>query len=135
MDERLKGLRKSMKKTAFRELQFTGDHAAEIRKKISRGNDREEDILLAVMQLTVHEKTGFVLAGQLQSRGIKKFEDNEGFLYTVLHQLEQAGILQSAWDQSEKLYQLTDKGRKVLKKSEKAGKYEQFSRSWLRGEA
>ncbi|WP_419884072.1 PadR family transcriptional regulator [Peribacillus sp. B-H-3] len=135
MDERLKGLRKSMEETAFKDLQFTRDHAAEIREKISRGKDREEDILLAVMQLTVHEKTGFVLAKQLRSRGIKKFEDNEGSLYTVLHQLEQAGILQSAWNESAKLYQLTDKGKKVLRKAEKTAKLERFSRNWLRGEA
>jgi DNA-binding PadR family transcriptional regulator len=57
---------------------------------------------------------------QLRGRGIKKFEDNEGFLYTLLQRLEQSGSIQSVWREDEAIYyQLTDKGRKVLRKADK----------------
>jgi hypothetical protein len=119
MEDRLKRLRKSMEKTTFNELNFTEQHRKDIREKINRLNESDEDILLAVMQLLVHEKTGYELAKHLRGRGIRKFEDNEGFLYTLLHRLEQINCLQSRWDGKEtKHYRLTDKGRKILRKAE-----------------
>jgi hypothetical protein len=119
MEDRLKRLRKSMEKTAFNQLNFTEQHRKDIREKINRLNESDEDILLAVMQLLVHEKTGYELAKHLRGRGIRKFEDNEGFLYTLLHRLEQINCLQSRWDGTEaKHYRLTDKGRKILRKAE-----------------
>jgi len=119
VDDRLKGLRQAMKKTAFNELNFTEQHQKAILKKINNLQENEEEILLAIMQLLVHEKTGYELAKLLRGRGIKKFEDNEGFLYTLIHRLEQNQCLCARWDESEaKLYQLSDKGRKLLRKAE-----------------
>ncbi|MBM7584454.1 putative transcriptional regulator [Bacillus pakistanensis] len=119
MEDRLKNLQRSMKNTTFRQLDFTKRHMDDIHKKIQKQKEKEEDILLAVMQLLVQEKTGYELAKQLRSRGIQKFEDNEGFLYTLLHRLEHKGYLLSSWDDLEmKQYQLTKKGNKLLKKVE-----------------
>jgi predicted transcriptional regulator len=120
MEERLKNLKKVMDELAFTQLNFTAKHRRNIHGKINQQAENEEDILLAVMQLLVHEKTGFELTNLLRGRGIQKFADNEGFLYTLLHRLEQSGSIQSSWSDAEaKYYQLTDKGRKVLRKAEK----------------
>lgn len=120
MEERLKRLRKSMDKTTFNQLNFTEQHRKDIREKINKLNVSDEEVLLAVMQLLVHEKTGYELAKHMRGRGIRKFEDNEGFLYTLLHRLEQTNCLQSRWVESEaKHYRLNDRGRKLLRRAEK----------------
>ncbi|MFB5193565.1 lineage-specific thermal regulator protein [Bacillus sp. AFS073361] len=120
MEDRLKNLKKAMDRQAFSQLKFTEKHRRNILGKINQPPETDEDILVAVMQLLVHEKTGFELTKLLRGRGIKKFEDNEGFLYTLLHRLEQSGCIQSCWTEAKaKYYQLTDKGRKVLRKADK----------------
>lgn len=120
MEDRLKNLKRAMDQRAFTQLNFTEQHRRNILGKIHQPADDDEDILQAVMQLLVHEKTGFELTKLLRGRGIQKFEENEGFLYTLLHRLEQSGCIQSSWTEAEaKYYQLTDKGRKVLRKAEK----------------
>ncbi|WP_066062875.1 PadR family transcriptional regulator [Neobacillus soli] len=122
MEDRLKNLKKSLDRTTFSELNFTAEHRKKIHDKINKQDETEEDILLAVMQILTQEKTGFELAKLIRGRGIQKFEDNEGFLYTLIHRLEQTGCLQSKWDleSGAKYYQLTDKGRKILQKAEKS---------------
>jgi hypothetical protein len=120
MENRLKNLKKSMDRTTFSQLKFTEQQRNEIREKIIKPDENEEDILLAVMQLLSHEKTGFELVKLLRGRGIQKFEDNEGFLYILLHQLEQNQWIQAAWNESEvKYYRLTEKGKKILQKASK----------------
>ena len=120
MENRLKNLKKPMDTTAFSQLNFSEQHRQEIREKISRVYESENDILLAVLQLLVQEKTGYDLVKLLHGRGIRKFEDNEGALYALLHQLERDDCLQSSWNESNiKHYCLTNKGRKELRKSEK----------------
>ncbi|MDF2858110.1 MAG: transcriptional regulator, PadR-like family [Neobacillus sp.] len=120
MENRLKKLKKSLDKTTFTQLNFTEQIRNEIHEKINKQEECDSDILLAVLQLLTHEKTGFEIGKHLRGRGIRRFEDNEGFLYSFLHQLEQAGHLQGTWDESgAKYYRLNEKGRKQLKKAEK----------------
>ncbi|MFD2212218.1 PadR family transcriptional regulator [Metabacillus endolithicus] len=120
MEDRLKGLRKSMEKTAFKQLDFTEKHQDHVRIKMKKLKSSDDEVFLAVMQLLVHEKTGYDLLKHIRGRGILKFEDNEGFIYTLLHRLEQNNCLLSRWDDSEgKHYQLNNKGRKLLQKAEK----------------
>jgi DNA-binding PadR family transcriptional regulator len=79
----------------------------------------DDEILLAILQLLVQEKTGHELTGLLRGRGIQKYENNEGFLYTLLHRLEQSGCIETNWVESgAKYYRLKDKGRKLLQKAE-----------------
>ncbi|MEH6992474.1 PadR family transcriptional regulator [Neobacillus drentensis] len=119
MEDRLKNLKKLMDKNTFSQLNFSEQHQKDIHRKINQQEEREEDILLAVLQLLANEKTGHELTVLLRGRGIKKFENNEGFLYTMLHQLEQSGCIQTNWDDSgAKYYWLKDKGRKLLSKAE-----------------
>ncbi|WP_242289836.1 PadR family transcriptional regulator [Bacillus cereus group sp. BfR-BA-01319] len=127
MEDRLKGLRKSMENTTFKHLSFSDQHRKQVREKINASNEKEEDISLAILQLLSNEKTGYELSQLLRGRGIRKFEGNEGFLYTVLHRLEQNRFIQSSWDhEGAKYYQLNDKGRKMLRKAEKNAKKVQF---------
>lgn len=127
MEERLKNLKKSMDRTTFSQLNFTEQHQKEIREKISKQDEKEEDILLAILHLLVHEKTGFELANLLRARGIKKFEDNEGSIYILLHKLEQNQWIQAYWNETEiKNYRITDKGSKLLKKAVKQKKNRSF---------
>ncbi|MFK4312234.1 DNA-binding PadR family transcriptional regulator [Bacillus sp. RC55] len=120
MEDRLKGLRKSMENTTFKHLSFSDQHRKRVREKINASHEKEEDISLAILQLLSNEKTGYELSQLLRGRGIQKFEGNEGFLYTVLHRLEQNRLIQSSWDHAgAKYYQLNDTGRKMLRKAEK----------------
>lgn len=128
MEKRLRNLKEAMDRTAFSELNFSEQHRKTIREKINKQDESEETILLSVLQLLVQDRTGFELTELLRGRGIQKFESNEGFLYTLLHRLEQAGSLQSNWgdNKAAKYYQLTDKGRKALRKAEKKQSTKQF---------
>ncbi|MEH7333876.1 PadR family transcriptional regulator [Neobacillus drentensis] len=128
MENRLRNLKKAMDRKTFSELNFSEEHRKNILEKIKRQDESEETILLAVMQLLAQDRTGFELTKLLRGRGIQKFEENEGFLYTLLHRLEQTGYLQSSWclETEAKYYQLTDKGRKALRKAEKKQSKKQF---------
>lgn len=128
MDERLKNLKKSMDNTTYSNLNFTEQLRKQIREKVIKQNKNEDEIFLAVLQLLAEEKTGYELVKLLSGRGIRNFEDNEGILYSSLHQLELDGCLQSSWNESSvKHYRLNNKGRKLLRKSEKQHTEKQFS--------
>ncbi|QFF99376.1 PadR family transcriptional regulator [Psychrobacillus glaciei] len=127
MDERLKCLKKSMDKTSFSKLNFTERHRKAIQERMFNA-ENEEAIFLAALQLLVQEKTGYELVKLLRGRGMRKFEENEGIVYTLLHQLEQDGYLQSSWNDSNvKYYRLNNKGTKLLRKSEKQSTTKTFS--------
>lgn len=109
-----------MENTTFKHLSFSDQHQKRVREKINQSSEKEEDILLAVLQLLMNEKTGYELMQLLRGRGIQTFEGNEGSLYTLLHRLEQNRFIQSSWDhEGAKYYQLNDKGNKMLRKAEK----------------
>ncbi|MED3830368.1 PadR family transcriptional regulator [Priestia megaterium] len=119
MDKRLKNLRKTMDREVFAQLKFTESHKKSIREKIKQATHSDEEILIAIMQLLVQEKTGYQLVSLLQSRGILNFKENEGALYVILHRLELRSLLTSSWQEDgAKFYQLNKKGRKLLKKVE-----------------
>lgn len=135
MDERLKRLRNSMDTTTFSQLNFTERHRKKIWEKINKENEREEDVLFAIMQILVQEKTGFELVQLLRGRGLRTFEDNEGNLYALLHRLEQEGYLHASWNESSvKYYQLSNKGRKRLRTLEKQFTPKRFAFNKLVGE-
>ncbi|RIW29044.1 PadR family transcriptional regulator [Bacillus salacetis] len=119
MDNRLKNLKKTMKTTTFSGLEFNEAHRKEIHNRI-KDEENEDQILLAILQLLTFEKNGFELAKQLRSRGIKKFEDQEGMLYTILHRMEGKEYLEAHWTKGNgKVYKLSRKGSRLLKKQEK----------------
>ncbi|MGG3926762.1 PadR family transcriptional regulator [Metabacillus fastidiosus] len=120
MEERLKKLKTSMQKNTFHQLNFNDTHKHNIYKKIKEHNTGKEDLYLAIFQLLREEKTGVELLKYLRGRGVQNFEENEGFLYSVLHQLENKGYLKSRWDENQfKYYSISEKGQKLLRKAEK----------------
>ena len=72
MEDRLKGLRKSMEKTTFKQLNFSEQHRKQVYEKINKPYENEEDIFLAVLQLLIHEKTGYELVQLLRREGYSK---------------------------------------------------------------
>ncbi|GKU82200.1 PadR family transcriptional regulator [Niallia sp. NCCP-28] len=134
MEDRLKGLKKAMKNTLFKELQFQDEHKFHIIKKIQQEQETDEMVLLALLQLLTSQRTGFELAESLRARSIQKFEEKEGFLYTLLHRLEQKQYITGQWTEAEeKYYQLNDKGRKLLQKAEKQTKSKYALKELLEG--
>lgn len=127
MEDRLKGLRKSMENTTFKHLNFSEQQRKQVHEKINKRDENEEDLYLAVLQLLIHEKTGYELTQLLRARGIQRFEKNEGFLYTLLHRLEQNSVIKSSLDSlGDKYYQINDKGKKFLRKAEKGSPKKRF---------
>ena len=69
MEDRLKNLKKVMDKRTFTDLNFSDKHQKAIRKKINQLEVSDEEILFAVMQLLVQEKTGHELTSLLRGTG------------------------------------------------------------------
>ena len=110
----LNNLRKSMKKTTFKGLEFTDLHRHAVREKIEQFV-LVEDLQQVVLQLLTQQKTGYELTQLLHSRGVKGIEKSEGMLYVLLHQLEQDGQISAFWsDEGEKYYILSKQGEKLL---------------------
>ena len=110
----LNNLRKSMKKTTFKELKFTDHHRQAVQQKIEQLASME-GLRLAVLQLLMQQKTGYALTQLLHLRGMKGLEKNEGVLYILLHQLEQEGMICAHWsDEGEKFYVLSNQGKRSL---------------------
>lgn len=110
----LNNLRKSMKKTTFKGLEFTDLHRQAVQEKIEQFVS-VEDLRQVVLQLLTQQKTGYELTQLLHSRGLKGIEKNEGVLYVLLHQLEQDGQICAFWsDEGEKYYVLSKQGEKSL---------------------
>lgn len=119
MDDQLKSLKKLSHEKAFPGLTLTDELRQNIYEEIHKAKEKDEDILLAIFQLLNEKKTGFELLSHLRSRGIKKFNKNEGFLYALLHSLEQKGYIEAQWQEDEdKYYILHSKGKKMLYKLE-----------------
>ncbi|MBM7602853.1 hypothetical protein JOC75_000823 [Metabacillus crassostreae] len=120
MDDQLNQFKHAMKRTVLQELNFTEEHKKSIRQRMKQiQTTSEADILLAVFQLLKQKRTGFELSRLMRARGIERFENEEGLLYMSLHKFEQKGYLNIYWENDDvKLYELNDKGLKLLKKLE-----------------
>ena len=118
MDERLKKLKSESKKAPFPNLQFTESNRKEVLKRIKM-EDRQHELLLAILQLLNKKRTGYELMELLRARGFQNFEQKEGFLYTLLHRLEQKNYIDTEWKDEERKYYVIDrKGKKLLSKLE-----------------
>ncbi|WHY88758.1 PadR family transcriptional regulator [Neobacillus novalis] len=131
MENKLRNLKQSMKNSVFKELVFTEKHQEVINRRT-----KQENVLEASLQLLSTEKTGIELVQLLRARNITRFEEQEGLIYTMLHQLEQDALLTSRWADQFKFYVLTQKGRKWLKKLEEKHSTEvPFLKKWIEGES
>lgn len=122
MEDRLRNLKKAMKRTVLQDFSFTENHKSSIRRQINQPSISEEGVLISIFQLLKEKRTGFELSRLLRARGIEKFENEEGFLYMSLHRLEHKGYLHTHWAEPDiKYYHLSAKGLKLLKVLENEG--------------
>ena len=75
--------------------------------------------LLILRTLSAGPKHGWVIALTIQQVSQEVLQVNQGSLYPALHRLEQQGLIEAEWGNSEnnrqaKFYQLTRQGRKQL---------------------
>lgn len=74
--------------------------------------------LLALSALAASPGHGYALLSRLGDLCGDSFELTEGALYPVLHKLEDAGFVQSRWDESgsrrRRVYEITAEGRREL---------------------
>ncbi|CAH0346657.1 PadR family transcriptional regulator [Bacillus sp. CECT 9360] len=119
MEDKLTRLKSAMKKHTFADLKFTENHRSSIHTTIKKQDVSKEEIMIAIFRSLDKEKSGYQINECLYQKGIRKFEDDEGSLYSTLHELEQEGWLQSFWEtEDRKLYSLDERGEKWLKKTE-----------------
>ncbi|QBP41015.1 helix-turn-helix transcriptional regulator [Paenisporosarcina antarctica] len=115
MEERLKSLKKAMKSTTFKEINFTDEHREKAHKQIVQM--QSIDLIADIFPLLIEEKTGTEITQLLHMKGIKVIHLNEGIVYTTLHEAEQNGYLDAYWNEDgEKFYKLSKKGLKTLQK-------------------
>lgn len=120
MDNRLKKMKSH--KGSFPPLSFTEDHRKAVLNRI-KAEEGQHELLLSILQLLNKKRTGFELMDLIRARGFQNFDQKEGFLYSMLHRLEQKGYIVGEWmNHDVKYYGLGRKGKKLLRKIE-ARKY------------
>lgn len=117
MEERLKNLKKAVDETAFKKLAFTNAHQQKIRKQL-----QPVPLQQTILSMLLEAKSGVELTQQLHVRGIEQIVDNEGMIYSILHEAEQQGWLVATWSDSVKYYELSKLGKKQLQQQEPATK-------------
>lgn len=109
MEQRLKNLKKAVDQTAFKKLEFTNAHQQQIRKQM-----QVLPLKQTILSMLLEAKSGVELTQQLHVRGVEQIVDNEGLIYSILHEAEQQEWLKVSWDEGMKYYQLTKLGEKQL---------------------
>lgn len=109
MEERLKKLKKAVDQTAFQQLEFTNEHQQNIRKQLQSASLKQQ-----ILSMLTEAKSGVELTQLLHVRAIEQIVDNEGLVYSILHEAEQQGWLMASWHEGVKYYQLTKLGTKQL---------------------
>ncbi|MER1987742.1 MAG: helix-turn-helix transcriptional regulator [Solibacillus sp.] len=112
MDERLKNLKKAVDQTAFQQVKFTAQHEEQIRKQLQTSQLKE-----TILTMLAEAKSGVELTQMLHVRGAEAIVNNEGLIYSVLHECEQQHWLSANWVDGVKYYQLTKLGKKQLQQS------------------
>ncbi|MBM7096137.1 helix-turn-helix transcriptional regulator [Bacillus sp. H-16] len=131
MSDPLKGLKKAMDGTVFREVRFSDKQARNIIKETSASyivnKPVEESMAILLLQsLESGPLSGYSIFKAIRhKREAVDLEAQEGQLYILLHRLEQKRLIGSQWQKDEngeqvKEYILMKKGTRILMKWEKA---------------
>lgn len=80
--------------------------------------------MLVLSVLESGEMYGYQIIKELEKRSETVFSLKEGTLYPILHVLEQEGLLEAYWEETQsarkrRYYRITDKGRKELARQKK----------------
>ncbi|WP_274307572.1 helix-turn-helix transcriptional regulator [Solibacillus daqui] len=109
MEERLKNLQKAVDRTAFKNIEFTNEHQEKIRKQ-----NQVLPLKHRILSMLIEAKSGIELTQLLHVRGVEQIVENEGLIYSLLHEAEQQGLLSSSWEEGVKYYQLSKYSKKQL---------------------
>ena len=109
MEERLKNFKKAVDQTAFNKVKFAAKHQQQIHKQL-----HTLPLKQTLLSLLIEAKSGVELTQLLHVRGVEQIVDNEGLIYSILHEAEQQGWLTIEWKNGVKYYQLTKLGKKQL---------------------
>ena len=109
MEERLKNFKKGVDQTAFNKVEFTAKHQQQIHKQLQALPLKQK-----ILSMLTEVKSGVELTQMLHVRGVEQIVDNEGLIYSILHEAEQQGWLTARWENGVKYYQLTKLGKKQL---------------------
>lgn len=111
MDDRLKNLKKAMNNSIFSKVEFTATHQKHVHQLLNESHLEQQ-----ILSLLMDRKSGIELTQLLHAKGVQEIFNNEGVIYTILHEQENKGHIISQWDDAEeKYYQLTKSGLKWLR--------------------
>lgn len=113
MEERLKRLKKAVEQTAFRKAEFTAAHQHQVHKRL-----QVLPLKQTILSMLIEGKSGVELTQMLHVCGVEQIIDNEGLVYSILHEAEQNGWLMTSWKHGVKYYQLTKLGKKQLQQDD-----------------
>ena len=109
MEERLKNLKKAVDQTVFNKVEFMAKHQKQIHNQL-----HIVPLKQTILSMLTELKSGTELTQMLHVRGVEKIVNNEGIIYSILHEAEQHGWLSARWESGVKYYQLTKLGKKQL---------------------
>lgn len=109
MDDRLKNLKKAMDCTAFSSTKFIEQHKQHVQRQSS-----VDELKKVILSLLFEAKSGIEITQLLHVRGVRDVINNEGMIYSILHEQENEGIVLASWNDGVKCYVLTKAGKKQL---------------------
>ncbi|MCT8138489.1 PadR family transcriptional regulator [Anaerobacillus sp. CMMVII] len=142
MNDPFTNLKSSMKKSIFKDFSFSNERKNAVKEAI-RGKQSqpqfhswEVETITAILESIQNEaKDGYNISTQLFQKNELFFQNNEGQLYTILHLLENKGIITSNWLNEKKYYSLNTKGKKYLTAYKQENSKQQLSLKHLIEEA
>lgn len=130
MEDRLRNLKSTLNESVLKELKFSKNNRIAVMNRINMKKNPKLDIL----QLLQVKRTGYEISRSLFSRGIYRYQFDEGNLYLLLHELEMSQYIAGEWINEEKYYVLTNKGLKFLHQIEKQSERPHFHNSLVEGD-
>ncbi|WP_339172173.1 helix-turn-helix transcriptional regulator [Solibacillus sp. FSL R5-0691] len=109
MDDRLKNLKTAMDRTAFSGTKFTEQHKQHVQRQLN-----VDELKKMILSLLFEAKSGIEITQLLHVRGVQDVVNNEGMIYSILHEQENDGLVLASWDDGVKRYELTKAGKKQL---------------------
>lgn len=109
VEERLKNLKKAVDQTVFNKVEFMAKHQKQIHNQL-----HIVPLKQTILSMLTELKSGTELTQMLHVRGVEQIVNNEGTIYSILHEAEQNQWLSARWESGVKYYQLTKLGKKQL---------------------
>ncbi|MGL4741099.1 MAG: PadR family transcriptional regulator [Sarcina sp.] len=97
-----------------------------IQEKIEEENLKEKLNVLLLLLILKKDSCGFELIERLDIILRKKLKNKEGFIYPILHSLENKNYINSYWndtDKPKKIYTITISGKNFLKEKDEVVEY------------